>query len=221
WKKFSLPLRYFRWSDGRIPRWDRIATWGFWFRDGAQVQIDDVVLLRQDDPDSALLQPADYRALAFPDSKEADVRILERDRLLLATNARALDLEKLAAHLALVDRQLHDDFPHLDDAPWPATLLVFETREQFQAFTPRFAQRMQSEAAPPRSGGYTVRGISTSYWDETLGTLRPVYTHEFIHSALARGMGLQNKNEWLQEGLATHYQLRFHPQKNFNAIVRE
>ena len=46
-----------------------------------------------------------------------------------------------------------------------------------------------------------------------------MYAHEFVHALLSATLDLDNKGEWLQEGLASHYQIRFQPQANFRAIV--
>jgi hypothetical protein len=64
-----------------------------------------------------------------------------------------------------------------------------------------------------------VQGVATSFWDPRQGTLRPVFTHEFMHALLSATLHLDNTSEWLQEGLAAHYQLRFHPQDNIRAVV--
>jgi hypothetical protein len=109
--------------------------------------------------------------------------------------------------------------PFLQEYARPATLLVFRTEAQYAAFTPRLGLRYQATAPRPQSGGYTILGNATSYWDELQVTLRPVYTHEFVHSVLTRGAALGNSGEWLQEGLAVHYQLKYHPQANFREIV--
>ena len=221
WKQLSLPLRWFRWGEGRVPRWNKIDRWGVWFRDAAEVQIDDVAILRQDDPDIALLQAADYRQIAFPDIKRDDDRELERDHILLATSAKELDLKQLFAHLQQVKAQLERDLSVPDDFPEPAVLLVFDRKESYADFTPRLAKQLQAVAPAPRSDGFTIQGIATSYYDEKFGTLRPVYTHEFVHAVLSRGWRLPNHGEWLQEGLAVTYQLRFHPQADYGKIVAD
>jgi hypothetical protein len=40
-----------------------------------------------------------------------------------------------------------------------------------------------------------------------------------VHSLLERRLLLANRSEWFQEGIATHYQLRFRPQQNFPELV--
>ena len=65
-----------------------------------------------------------------------------------------------------------------------------------------------------------MHGISASSWDDKLRTLRPVYTHEFVHGQLSRGIRLPSRGDWLHEGLASRYQLQFYPQQGFAAIVK-
>ena len=64
-------------------------------------------------------------------------------------------------------------------------------------------------------------GVATSSWNPRYGSLRPVYTHEFLHVLLSSRWNLQNQGDWLQEGLATRYQLRFHPQNNISEIIQD
>lgn len=219
WKKVSVPLRWFQWGDGRIPRWDRVTRWGIYFRDRADLQIDDVRLVRQDDPDIATPQPDDLRQIAFPEIPEKDVRVVGRGDFLVLTDEPALDVEKLMSHLAAVKKQLAADVPLPPSPPWPAPLIIFRTRAEYEAFPGRFAAKLNAGSVIPRTTGYTIQGISTSYWDESFGTLRPVYTHEIIHALLARELRLPNRSDWFQEGMAVHYQLQFHPQEDFAQIL--
>jgi len=219
WKKVSLPLRWFHWGEGRVPRWDRVDRWGVLFRDKANLQIDEVKLVRQDDPDIALPQPEDLRRLAFPEVPEGEVRVVIRGDLLLLTDAPDLDVDKLAAHLTEVKKQVTTDLSLPPAPPWPVPAMVFRTRAEYEAFPPRLAAKLLRTAAPPRSTGFTVQGISTSFWDEKFGTLRPVYTHEFVHALLSRELSLPNRTEWFQEGMAVNYQLKFHPQDDYAEIV--
>ena len=81
---------------------------------------------------------------------------------------------------------------------------------------------MRGTVVPPDSGGYHVLGIAASYWDEAHGTLRPVYTHEFVHSAVTY-LGLQGSSgsDWFQEGIANLFQVRTHPQPGLSAIIEQ
>lgn len=221
WQKHTLPLKWFRSGDGRIAQWDRIERWGLWFRDEATLQVDNIALLIGEDEDAALLQREDLLRLAFPHAKAEDVAVQASDDFLLASSAPQLDDDKLAKHLEKVAKRVAAELPELTTSTSPAVLLVFPTRDEYTAFTPRLAAPFGAAAAPPKSQGFTLLGIATSYWDQDQGTLRPVFTHEFVHSAVAHRLGIQNSGEWLQEGLATYYQLQFHPQADLHKLVAE
>ena len=70
------------------------------------------------------------------------------------------------------------------------------------------------------SDGYTLFGVATT-WIKELEKIRPVMTHEYVHSLALSILHLPNRSEWFHEGLATQFQLKFHPQKNFPGIVRD
>ncbi|MDQ3621808.1 MAG: hypothetical protein M3463_04865 [Verrucomicrobiota bacterium] len=116
---------------------------------------------------------------------------------------------------------MRTDLPFLEESSDLAPLLVFSSRDAYRAFPARLAAKLNAEATVPRAGGFTVFGIATSFWDPEQGSLRPVYTHEFVHALLSDRLRLDNRGEWLHEGLASRYQLRFHPQENFGAIVAD
>jgi hypothetical protein len=210
WKKVELPLKYFRWGTATIPRWNEVSRLGIWLRDSAEVQIDLVTLERSKDSDAALLQGDDLAAIAFPGAEAKSVRRLESDDRLVLTNTRQLDLDAFGKHLSEVEAAVLKDLPFLGPASNLPTLIVFATEDEYRQFTPRLAARFASEAAEPRSGGFTLLGVATSSW---MGERpRPVFTHEFVHSLISMRADLDNRSEWLQEGLANYYQLRFHPQ---------
>jgi hypothetical protein len=222
WAEISLPLKWFRFGDNRIPRWDRVGRCAIRFRDAAEITVDGVSLTVGTVERASELNVADLAEMAFPDTPAGEVRVLKNDDMRLLTNAEKLDLEKLAVHLARVAERVRSDLPLVDDPAVPATLIVFATTEQYRAFHARFLRRLNSEGAVTSAQGYTVHGVATSAWDERQGTLRPVYTHEFVHSLVAHGTAIQNRShEWFQEGLANYYQLQFHPQASFSEIVKQ
>lgn len=220
WRQYRVPLKWMRWGDGRIPRWDRIERLGFWFRDAADLHLDAVSVITGESPAETELTADDLRRLAFPDLPRDEVRIAERGPVLLLTNAGELRTEELAAHLGQVWAAVFAELDFLPKPPRAVPLIVFASRGQYRAFPPRLAALMNSQAPPPPSDGFTLQAISTSYYDEKRGTLRPVYTHEFVHAVLTPSLELQNKGEWLHEGLAVCFQMRFHPQADLVQIVR-
>ncbi len=222
WKQVSLPLAWFRWGEGRSPRWDQVARLGFSFRDPARVWLDNVGTVAGDAAHGAELTTDQLREVAFPGRPASEVRVVERAKVCLLTDAPELNVDELVSHLAKVSAAVYRDLPQLVPPAEAPRLIVFRTRETYAAFPPRLAERLGGViAAPPRSDGFTMLGIATSSWDAARGSLQTVYTHEFVHATLGRSLLLDNRGEWLHEGLASTYQLRFHPQADFANIVSQ
>ncbi len=219
WTRVWLPLRWFRWGDGRVPRWDRIAHLGFVFPEGAELLIDTVTLAPEDASGAAQLTVADLRNLAFPGADEGASRVVETPDAVVLTDAPDLDPAKLARHLADVKQAVYQTFPFLDPAFLPPVVIVFRTHEAYQDFPPRFAQRLNGLSGEPQSGGYTIMGIATSAWNAKFGQDRPVVAHEYVHALLSLSALLPNHGDWAQEGLASLFQLRFHPQEDIAAVI--
>jgi hypothetical protein len=209
-----------RWGGGRVPQWDAVSRLGFYLRSKGEVWIDDVAV-RLAGKGAADWSPRELATLAFGAEGAGKIKPVANDDLLLLSNAPDLDADKLAAHLAKAAQAVCADFPHSRARRSPASLLVFADRREYQDFTLRLAKELASQATAPKSDGYTLQGIATSYYDPQAGTLRPTYTHEYVHALLGRTLRLQNSGEWLQEGLAVRYQLRFHPQENVAQIIRQ
>ncbi len=221
WKKVSLPLRWFRFGDQRRARWDRVDRFGIWFRDAADVALDAVWLTDDKAEVGAELTVADLAATAFPKKQAGEVRVRKNADVRILTDAEQLDLDQLFDYLSDVARSLRQDLPLVDQPAAPATLIVFATRAQYEGFPARLGGQMNSAGPVPQSSGFTMHGISTSYWDPKYGTFRPVFTHEFVHSLVAHGALLGNRGEWFHEGLASYYQIRIHPQEDYPQIVMQ
>ncbi len=219
WQKVSLPLHWFRWGPGRLPEWSHADRLGLWLRGPTDLQIDKLALVDDDAERGAALAPADVIELAFKDSPR-ELRKSERPHAVVAGDAPDLNAAQLADHLEQVAGSLDDEFPELAEGP-PAVLLVFAKDADYRAFTPRLGERLGAEAPAPQSDGYTLHGVATAAWNPRYGTLRPVYTHEFVHAYLIPRLGYDNHGDWLHEGLAARTQLKFHPQAGFEKIVRE
>lgn len=218
WKRITLPLRWFRFGGKNVARWDHADRCGFWFRDAATLWIDQIAATRGEDASAAYLSPEDIATTAI----SGTLRVSRKDPALVLTNAPKLDGNRLAGHLAQVAAAFAQDFPYLPGPARPCVLAVLETREQYEAFSPKLAARMNANASPPKSPGYTIHGIATGFWDDSYGTLRPTYTHEFVHALIAQTARLPaDQGNWFHEGLASYYQLRYHPQDDIGAIVRQ
>lgn len=218
WKQYEVPLRWCRWSQGRIPQWSRVVRIGFWCREAGEFWIDDVAVIESTEADAAELSAEELRDFAFPGAG-AKARLEKGKSVTLITDIAELDAPQLAAHLDKAVAAVAADMPFLGETQ-AGRIVLFADRTAYQQFTVRTAEKLNSAAQPPTSGGFTFWGIATSFWDPAYGTLRPVYLHEFVHSYLDSALQLDNSGEWLHEGMASHYQLRFHPQGNFGEIVR-
>lgn len=220
WKRYSARLSHFRWGKGRVPRWDRVARLGFWFRNAGDVWIDNVAITHGNTPRAAELSVGELKALAFPGEDANRVRVTERDKVRVITDAPDLDGEKLINHLenvsASLSQRVQSGLPSR-----PVTLLVFSTQQSYLRFPTSLAKTLNSEVAPPTAAGFTIMGLATSSWDREQGTLRPVYTHEFVHAWMTEAVGLDNGNEWFQEGLASLVQQAYAPQPNLVSIIEK
>ena len=221
WKQIELPLAWFRWGDDRVPRWDRIERVVIFTRSVGEFWIDAVRLVEGADDRAAELSLEQLREAAFPGIPAHKLTLIRRPAVELLSDAPALDGKALADHLEKVAAAVAKDFAFLETPLPPGMLLVFGTPEDYRGFVPRLGKRWNAEAPAPTSGGFTTQAIALSSWSETHGTLRPVFAHEYVHSLLSRALLLPNKGEWLHEGLANMYQLRFHPQENLPAIIRD
>ncbi len=222
WLKVELPLVWFRWSHSRIPRWDKVRSLAFLLRGPAALTIDTVWTVptettRGDFPSAELIA-----SIAFPkDDLTTKVRSLETRDVQLLTNAPSLDLESLAGHLASVAKEMRREMPFLPEPDRGPVLVIFYSHNEYREFVPRYAQHLNAVASHPESAGFTIEGASTSSWSDHYGTRRPVYTHEFVHGYLSSTMRLASRGDWVHQGLACRYQLKFHPQANVNQIIQE
>lgn len=221
WKRVEAPLRWMRWSEGRVPRWDQVDRLVFYFRGAADLWIDTITVDTGTPEAGAEWTVDELAAVAFPHLKPSEVRRAASGPALVLTDALQLDAPQLAAHLAKVAAAVNEEFAFLPAPARPAPLVVFAAEADYREFPPRLAQVLGGEGAPARSGGFTAHGIAMSSWSDEYGTLRPVYAHEFVHALLDDRLLLGNQGEWLHEGLAVRYQLRFHPQADFAALVRQ
>lgn len=218
WQQIDMPLNWFRWETGRVPLWNEMKHFAIRTRGPAGFAIDDISLIDRDPAAGADYTVQQLAELAF--GKDApNVRIHADDSKWILTNQPELDMEKLASHLETVRKAVTSELK-LPEASRPARVIVFADREQYAAFIPRFGEKLGAQAAKPQSTGYHLQGIALSFWDPEFGTLRPVVTHEFVHSILSNyALTDSSHSDWWQEGVANTYQLRWHPQANFNELV--
>ena len=214
--ELRLPLRWFRWGEGRVPDWASIDHVELHFRSSGILEVDEVSLL----PGRAYKDVNDLAELARSVSSETP-RIERRDEVVIVTTAPELDELSLVEHLDAVDAALIDALPFLPEPRHAIPLVVLEDPSTWAEYLRVFAEAHGGVVDPPGHDGFTLLGVGTSAWSSDHGTLRPAYAHEIVHASISLRTRLPSSNEWFQEGLANWIQLRFHPQEDFDAVVRQ
>ena len=207
WQEIRIPLRNFRANRGAAPRWEDVDSLGFQFRTPARVLLDGLELIAGNEPRAAYPTASMVRELAF--GAEAPIRELQREPFLVLTDALSIDEDALFKPLIAMYDGLRADFPQLDQPRRPVILLVFSREADYRAFWPRFAEALDSVLTPPTSDGFTALGIASSSCETDDCRVRPVFIHEAAHALMEQMLGLGSHGDWLTEGLATRYQLRF------------
>ncbi len=220
WKRVSVPLRWFRLGDSRVPGWENVSHLEIIFNDRADLIID-TILVRSERKSGPLVTSDDLQEVAFPGVAEGKVRSAINPDIWIMTNEPDLDLAVLTKHLQLVAARVTKDLslPKIQEGRCPV-LVVFASRQQFQSYPVHLAVKLNAEPILPRSAGFTTDAIGTSYWDPIAREKRPAFTHEFVHSLVERTLGINCRGDWLHEALANHYQLQFHPQPGLAEVVR-
>ncbi len=218
WTQVVVDLRWCSWGGGRIPRWDAIARLALHFRDETHLWIDSIEIVDEEDGPGARVPLEELGETVF--SGRAALRFHADDAIEILTDAAALDLAAVSSHLAAVRASVDHDLPFLDPPAERPRVLVFAQDEDYRAFPGRLAERLVRSAAPPAGDGFTLMGIAGTVYDPAQGNVRPTLTHEFVHALLSRCIAIDNSTEWLHEGFANHFQLRFHPQASVASIVR-
>jgi hypothetical protein len=216
WREVDLPLSDFR-TGGGVPSWEEVDRLGFSFRTGATLELDGIELRRGRAPGAAYLSTAELGREAFGGGRPA--RVLRRGPFVVSTDEPGLDEARLLDALAAMYGRTRADLPGVPPPSRPVPLLIFAADRDYRAFWPRFARRFEAELAAPRSGGFTALGVASAPSAADPTTVRPVFVHEASHALMGQMLGLDNRGEWLFEGLATRYQLAFSGQ-DIGPIVR-
>jgi hypothetical protein len=206
WREVDLPLDSFR-TGGGVPAWEEVDRLGFLFRTGGTLELDGIELRRGRAPDAAYLSTSELVREAFGGGRPA--RVLRRGPFVVSTDEPRLDGAKLLDALEAMYGRTRADLPGLPAPSHPAPLLIFAADRNYREFWPRFARRFGGEAAAPGSGGFTALGVASASAAADPAAIRPVFVHEASHALAGPMLGLDNRGEWLLEGLATRYQLAF------------
>jgi hypothetical protein len=222
WQQVTLPLKWFRWENGRVPRWDAVTNFVLRSRGPVAFGIDDIRFIDEDPQAGAEMSADNLKQLAFGDNNSA-ARSHVTDEFWVLTDAPGVDLDAVSQHLGEVLKKAREEFRLAEKPARPARIIIYQNEEDYRAFVPRLASQLGAAAAPPTSDGYHVSGIALSWWIEPpAGVVRPVITHEFVHTILSNYMLIDSAHsDWWQEGVASLFQMRTHPQDDFWELVGE
>lgn len=209
WQEVRVPLAWMRRAEGPAPSWAAIRGLSFAFRDSTRVWIDDVAVV-SGRPERTPEMVAAVTGGVVTSGRHAAV----------VTQVPSLDARKLVADLDAVGDLVLRDLPFLHAPPVAVSLVVFPDVASYHAGVVGIGAAFGARAPTPTTDGFTIADIAMSSWDPGVGTDRPVFVHEFVHALLDQIAGLPNRGEWLQEGLASWYQIRRHPQANLGEVIR-
>lgn len=152
---------------------------------------------------------------------DAGVRVVLDGDVEILTDAPTVDLERVVSHLRVLRKRLAVDFPAAGESGELTRLLIFAKDSDYRRFPERLGERLGRSGVVPQSDGFTLLNIAGTVFDPQWGDVRPTVTHESVHARLAVALGIDNSGEWFHEGVASHYQLHFHPQPDINRIVTQ
>ena len=212
----ELPTKYFRHSPAAFVPFEETRRFAFRFRVAGRLHLDGIELVEGGfgtRPSELSLEEIGKMAFgtkATIHRGKTFAVITDEPRLEVKDTLAALD-ELLVMVLA--------DFPELKAPKSLSPLLVFSDEIRYRAFWRELAEAFTSQGPKPDSDGYSMLGIAGSYYDPRQGSVRPVYVHEACHALMTRLLGISSEGDWLHEGLANYYQLRFTKQ-NFGTIAK-
>lgn len=215
WETVEIPLAAIAPDAGRLARWANVTQFAINVVGPGTVWLDNIRF----ETGTPLMPVSELAGLLFPGEPASATRVIERPQYWLILPASLPDPAPLQAEMERLLTVMGRELP-LGTHQEPPTLVIFPDRASYQAFTPRYAQHFGRQASAPQSDGFTLLGIAMGVWDPNQGFRRPTFLHEFVHSVAERRLSLPNSGEWLQEGLASLYQLRFRPQAGLENAVR-
>ena len=205
WQTVELPTRYFRHSPNAYLSWKDTRRFAFLFRNSGSIELDSIELV-------------DAHAHTFPSELSlGEISLLafnhkgtihQQKNFAILSDEPRLNSSETFSELDRLLKMILKDFPGIKATNNPIPLLVFSKEKRFRTFWTDLALKFNSQGPVPTSDGYAMLGVAGSFYDSSQGSVRPVFLHEACHALIARIFGIASNGNWLQEGLANHYQLR-------------
>ncbi len=214
WREIDLPLAAWREDTyDQVGDFAHVESIEIQLDDGkGALEIDDFRLWPGDRGErSCRPTEQDWLALVFPDGGG---KAYESEHYLLLTNAPRggkSKARKLLARLEQAFAMLTDRFSVPPETWDPSPVFYFATKEEYRAFFVRLGEHYRVGISAPTAAGYSCLGVGASYYDRKYGWDRPAFTHEAVHAAVHRRLGLASNGSWVQEALASAVQVGLYP----------
>lgn len=194
-----LPLRYFREATHVVTDWEDVRSLTL---SGDGVSVTAVELVRVAGRDAGL-DAGELAQDAFDDATPwrtiGDLEVLVPDGL--------LDPDLLRRDLLAVQRGLESD---LGSSARPLgrrtpRLVLFPDRASYDRFWGRFGARLGARDFRPPLSGFATLALATTWLPEAPEEVPVRVLHEAAHAWIEARVGLANRGDWLQEGLAERH----------------
>lgn len=226
WHEYTVQLRWMSPTPGRLPTWAAIQRLVIQFPKPTNIHLDDLTLVEvqgvtveptmEELLDLAYPLPDIDAALEGIEGNPEGIAIDLPHVLLIAPNLDQ-DPTKLLEELAQIRAELGDELNVLRNDAQPI-LIVLPNEARYLEFCGQLAERYGRTVTEPASDGVTILGHAITYWDPEQGWERPTLIHEYVHSVLDRQSRLPSKSEWVQEGFANYFQIRFREPDSFEEL---
>ena len=230
WQRIKVPPDG-QWHDGEaalhwfgrmitvMPRWEWVRYMAVVVRSPGAVDIERIGVV--DDPGrSRWLKSADLQDLAFP-GQTAGVRQAIGREYQIVTDAPEAPLPEIKAKAETLMGWLREDLAFLPKVEERAPLILFRGEAAYRGFPARWAAHTKGDVLEAGRSGFTLNGVATAYVDPEFPRVRQVWFHELVHAWIGRTGRLADDGGWLQEGLASYYQLRLFPGARIDFSVME
>jgi len=140
WTKITIPLRFMRQSENKTPSWKKVKYLGLFFRDAADLYIDNLTFI-QCPKKTAVLLEEELAEIAFPLTQKSQIQKLIKEDYIIITNSQELEFGKLENKINEFFFTIKKDFEGIKKSKpdSPPILIIFANEEEYRNFTPRLA----------------------------------------------------------------------------------